>query len=1746
MGRERGRKGGGGGGGASAAGAAAGLGAASGGGFDPQRFLAAPVPAAGGGAPGTPVTGGGGSPGPAAAAAAAAASPTGVALPEEVRVNLKALGKRSSKTRAKALALLAVTFSDLAHPAGEGSRAEPALVACAGPFVTVFRRSALDNSHKVRVQLGAALEALALGLGRKMASYLKALMPPLWITAHDPNAEVARAHSRALEAIFGGGPPKRFKALCKLQGFILEGIARDLVSSAAALGETEAEPKEELEARLERVKASSLAALGALVTECCCPPPNEEGQYAPSFDLAGNDFKEIISGARFLPACLKSRRSLVRREAYLLVVSLIGSCPQSLALGGADLPVRIFQSLSDRDPGCHPVIWEMLLMYVKNYPEAWSTLPTEHLRVFWKTLADLLAKGCKGSAAGSYRSILPLLSTVPPTSLPLDILTAVASGLWEGIGTCKDGDQPHAVACLSECASYFLLNPGRCDLSAGADEGFDALAKIFIDNRMLPAATESSTSTASSAEFSRAAAVYSGMCSIIGQAQERGKAGAEDVLSHILSSLGEAAAESTGRLAELAKRDGAEGVTATSWLRPAELALKMVEAGPVLKGPACDFLVRPSFQVLVDRALHDAGSRGVAAALEKFISTFGEQCFLGFPQYPTAVIGKVVDWSYSQCTDESGTIYARLIVGCIQSENAIASREGQQEGTSTVWKSLVGRIAKSLLLETASDQDGSLIILREVLGLGKPWLRGPELDEIAGTLSMQLAKRDECVEILELLLHNRSSSTCMLSKDGLTRVQEHIKEQILATHTGKEEGESLAPFEAAAHFLLGPFLPKDNLHLKMELLYQLLRIYWNMCQTANPGRWKTPYWCEEGLGSLGEVHDARSAMDSAVISFLHALFGDEGHIHHMAPEVDVAQLQQLLTALKEQFQNESNISTTLVERACRAYNFGLTIGDVLHNLAPKHLRGGLDKILDNLLISDFSWLEDIGFDDPQVIYRSNFCAGIIFELGADSVTKCVPEAVAAYLCAEELVEQENVPGLKNWLVEEIVSALGTLNDSTGALQVVRKLISDGNNGDAGLHVYASLDSLLSKAADSEVQILPQVLSELRSLVTQTFLDVSVSCPKDSIPALRVLAVTCHHVTSLGRRMDGSASTSITNDLINMLLAVRPLALLVNDAAAARENRDSIDTLLQMCSIMVTIISRNISGDSSTEELDGLVSLTRHQLQGSARAEAASATLARFDQACGHTALHLTCAEMEICRTCLQHCKTGLAEEIWHYGGRLLHKSISASLTDVESRVEDILCDGYCDSSAYSPELTQAILALHTAYEGDVDLLRLELSEVSHDIIRIILCSGVLQSLSPLTPRAFPESFWDAALELLPKFEDSTLIDSVEGINNWSGETKVTSSEAAAHLLFSLKSSKSATRVGCFLLTLPCVLAAVVPEDYTSPDHLETEDLPLKDTICEKCGVLDAVASRLDVTLHPPSSRPEVLVAWALLLCRLDALPTDSTARRSVVTVLRNSGSIPPLLDTVLGLLPLKGGKDSQVTEMTSVQTLLDSLKASGMPSAPLEEQGLARSVFSAALSLLPASVRTWHSDLRNRNVASAIEEYTAMHENRRLVAAQLTSLSSLSSVPEGAEGLRVRCSEAAREITAVYRKDDAELQLVVRLPRTYPLRAAEPTVTRRMGVNEARLRKWLLSMSAFLMNQDGSIAEALVLWRQNLDKTFEGVDECPICYSVIQTVDRSLPTMACRTCRYKFHSACLYKWFSTSHKSVCPMCKSPF
>ena len=85
-----------------------------------------------------------------------------------------------------------------------------------------------------------------------------------------------------------------------------------------------------------------------------------------------------------------------------------------------------------------------------------------------------------------------------------------------------------------------------------------------------------------------------------------------------------------------------------------------------------------------------------------------------------------------------------------------------------------------------------------------------------------------------------------------------------------------------------------------------------------------------------------------------------------------------------------------------------------------------------------------------------------------------------------------------------------------------------------------------------------------------------------------------------------------------------------------------------------------------------------------------------------------------------------------------------------------------------------------------------------------------------------------------------------------------------------------------------------------------------------------------------------------------------------------------------------------------------------------------------------------------------------------------------------------------------------------------------------------------LNKIPFLQHQNGFLVDALTLWKKNVDKRFEGVEECYICFFILHGSTYQMPKVACPTCKKKFHSACLYKWFSTSQNSTCPLCRNLF
>ncbi|KAG7387403.1 listerin E3 ubiquitin protein ligase 1 [Phytophthora pseudosyringae] len=209
-------------------------------------------------------------------------------------------------------------------------------------------------------------------------------------------------------------------------------------------------------------------------------------------------------------------------------------------------------------------------------------------------------------------------------------------------------------------------------------------------------------------------------------------------------------------------------------------------------------------------------------------------------------------------------------------------------------------------------------------------------------------------------------------------------------------------------------------------------------------------------------------------------------------------------------------------------------------------------------------------------------------------------------------------------------------------------------------------------------------------------------------------------------------------------------------------------------------------------------------------------------------------------------------------------------------------------------------------------------------------------------------------------------------------------------------------------------------------------------------------------------------------------------------------------------------------------------------------------VFFRTVVRLPAMVRSWWNDDCSRATRSWAAKYFEDHITPSVLAAELELIQkageSTSAVGESwdDEEMTVKGSRVSREITTTYMKDECALEMVVRVPSSYPLRCVEVECTKRIGISEDRWRRWVLQIIRVTSSRDGSLLDAVLLWKHNVDKEFEGVEPCPICYSILNPKNMGLPSLPCKTCNNKYHNSCLYKWFNQSGKNKCPICQQPF
>ncbi|KAG8590866.1 hypothetical protein GDO81_006944 [Engystomops pustulosus] len=281
-----------------------------------------------------------------------------------------------------------------------------------------------------------------------------------------------------------------------------------------------------------------------------------------------------------------------------------------------------------------------------------------------------------------------------------------------------------------------------------------------------------------------------------------------------------------------------------------------------------------------------------------------------------------------------------------------------------------------------------------------------------------------------------------------------------------------------------------------------------------------------------------------------------------------------------------------------------------------------------------------------------------------------------------------------------------------------------------------------------------------------------------------------------------------------------------------------------------------------------------------------------------------------------------------------------------------------------------------------------------------------------------------------------------------------------------------------------------------------------------------------------------LLTWKLILTFFKASSSQ---------YLRKTKSLNKLLYNLFKLMPhtpVLPGQASDATSKDPKTFFTEELNLSVQDCAKLQSEipHLACCVYHITLKDLPAMVRLWWNGCEKR-IFSVVDKFTTKYVSGVLSSQEISAVQCSTQM---FDGMTVKARPTTREVIATYSVDDICIELIIQLPQNYPLGAISVESGRRVGVAVQQWRNWMLQLNTYLTHQNGSIMEGLSLWKNNVDKRFEGVEDCMICFSVIHGSNYSLPKKACRTCKKKFHSQCLYKWFTSSNKSTCPLCRETF
>jgi hypothetical protein len=281
-----------------------------------------------------------------------------------------------------------------------------------------------------------------------------------------------------------------------------------------------------------------------------------------------------------------------------------------------------------------------------------------------------------------------------------------------------------------------------------------------------------------------------------------------------------------------------------------------------------------------------------------------------------------------------------------------------------------------------------------------------------------------------------------------------------------------------------------------------------------------------------------------------------------------------------------------------------------------------------------------------------------------------------------------------------------------------------------------------------------------------------------------------------------------------------------------------------------------------------------------------------------------------------------------------------------------------------------------------------------------------------------------------------------------------------------------------------------------------------------------------------------LLSWLCVLRYVDSCsPKDFRFRPAFVSYLSLSGAANAALNmAVLNDESIGDSSSNSVSSFLDVDGLLHDASF-------FQVSHLSAVVLFKTIEILPSVSRKWWEEscpkVYTSDVQMLVEKHVAPHILKREIDRIRGALASFGS-------MSVKASIMSREVTATYEQDDFDLSVSILLPSTFPFRSADVDCSKTVGVPPDRLKRWSLQIRMMLNSQGGTLQDALMLWKDNVDKEFDGIEPCPVCYSVLHVKTHKLPALQCKTCQNRFHFDCLTQWFRSSGKSQCVLCQQPW